>query len=409
MPMVDGLSERFQENVECSTHVDIAVAWATKTAALEQLEKAVKKKKNSVSLRIIVGTHGNATDPDALDRLNGIGELRLFPHRGRLFHSKIYIFHRKKDSIAWIGSANFTNGGFGKNVEAVFETKQLKSVLSWFEVQWGECGELTANAIEEYRTRRRLKPPSRVLRDMIGAPMRDPEGCLKYLDGVQNWSGYVEALKLCQKWWESRPGRWTVYGGNSSWIHTIEHVGPVATMDDWNGLDSDQIKQLVGRYRDDELDSGLLGNMFPAAVRGFVQNFREDQNLRSRLKEAVNLVVNAHSNDFPNVAVKAARELVQEQNKNIGVGVATRILALARPDRVVSLNGASWEGLAQIFPGIDRLNPKDYYPNVPEDYGRFLGQLYEEPWFDSPEPNDECEKRLWSMRAALLDCFVYSE
>ena len=35
-------------------------------------------------------------------------------------------------------------------------------------------------------------------------------------------------------------------------------------------------------------------------------------------------------------------------------------------------------------------------------------KLYQELWFDSGRPNDEFERRLWSMRAALLDCFVYS-
>ena len=133
MPMVDDLSERFKENVECSTHVDIAVAWATKTSALDQLVNAVEE--NRVSLRIIVGTHGNATDPDTLDRLNDIGKLRIVPHRGPLFHPKVYIFRGEEDSIALIGSANFTNGGFGENVEAVFETKQLRAVRKWFNSQ----------------------------------------------------------------------------------------------------------------------------------------------------------------------------------------------------------------------------------------------------------------------------------
>ena len=67
---------------------------------------------------------------------------------------------------------------------------------------------------------------------------------------------------------------------------------------------------------------------------------------------------------------------------------------------MVSLNGASREGLTRIFPGVDRLA-------TPDDYGRFLERLYEEPWFDSAEPGAEFEKMLWSMRAALLDCFVY--
>ena len=165
MPMVDNLSERFRENVERSTHVDVAVAWATKTSALNQLKHAVEE--YDVALRIIVGTYGNATDPDALDSLNDIGELRLAPD-GPLFHPKVYIFRGKEDSIAWIGSANFTQGGFGGNVEAVFETKRWESVSEWFENQWNECGELPANAIAKHRSRRFDDPPTRVLMGMMG-------------------------------------------------------------------------------------------------------------------------------------------------------------------------------------------------------------------------------------------------
>ena len=61
------------------------------------------------------------------------------------------------------------------------------------------------------------------------------------------------------------------------------------------------------------------------------------------------------------------------------------------------------EGLAQIFPSIDRLRR-----DRSDDYGTFLDRLYEEPWLDSEKPSDAFEQRLWSMRAALLDCFVYS-
>lgn len=172
MPMVDDIPKRFRKNVECSTHVDVAVAWATETSALAQLENAVWIGEHRVSLRTIVGTYGNATDPNALDRLNAIGKLRLARH-GTLFHPKIYIFRGKESSIAWIGSANFTNGGFGGNVEAVFETKEWESALRWFEDQWKECGELPANAIEDYR--RSYKGPSKdLIMDLIGTPGRDP-------------------------------------------------------------------------------------------------------------------------------------------------------------------------------------------------------------------------------------------
>lgn len=407
MPMVDGLSERFQENVECSTHVDIAVAWATKTSALDQLMNAVEE--NRVSLRIIVGTHGNATDPDVLDRLNDIGELRIAPHRGPLFHPKVYILRGEEDSIALIGSANFTNGGFGENVEAVFETKQLRSVRKWFKDQWKQYGKLRENAnkqsrneaIEKYRRRRRLKPLSWVLAEMVGKPMRDPGSRIEYLDHAQDWRGYVDALTQCQKWWEVRSRGWTVYGDTRSWTHTIEQVRRIAILDDWDNLNEDEIRKLMGKSQDGVLDPGLLGDMRWKAVK----IFREDMDFRRKLNGAVQKVVNADPAAFPRIAVEAVDNITKR--KHIGVGVATRILALARPDRVVSLNGESYEGLEQIFPGIDRLNPSGSRGSVLGHYSRFLGRLYEEPWFDSREPRGAFEQKLWSMRAALLDCFVY--
>ena len=393
MPLVEDVPTRFGENLEISTHVDIAVAWVTLVPALDLLEQAVGE--YDVSLRIIVGTHGNATDPDALKRLAEVGELRLVPHVGPLFHPKIYIFRGEEKSLAWIGSANFTRGGFEENVEAVFETKQCKSVSRWFECLWDECGQLPANAIEKYRRRRRINPPSRPFREMMGKPMRDPDDRLEYLDQARDWSGYVNALAQCHSWWEDRMRGWTVYNATCSWTHTIEQLMPIATMEYWSGLDRNEVRRLLGRY-DDNLNSGLLGTMRPMSINVFLK----DNNVRQRLKDAVNEVVNAHPAEFPSVAVGAVKSIISKENEKMGIGMATRLLALARPDRMVSLNGASREGLARIFPGVDRLA-------TPDDYGRFLERLYEEPWFDSAEPGAEFEKMLWSMRAALLDCFVY--
>ena len=367
MPLVEDIPKRFGENLEISTQVDIAVAWATLVPTLNLLEQAVGE--YNVSLRIIVGTHGNATDPDALERLNDIGELRLVPHGGPLFHPKIYVFHGEKKSVAWIGSANFTRGGFEENVEAVFETKQCKSVSRWFECLWDECGQLPANAIAKYRRRRRLNPPSRPFREMMGKPMRDPGDRLEYLDQARDWSGYVNALTQCHNWWEGRMEGLTVYGATCSWTHTIEQLMPIATMEDWSGLEQNEVRKLlaIGRY-DDNLDSGLLGTVRPVSRNAFLK----DDNIRQRLNDAVNKVVNAHPAEFPSAAVGAVKSIISRENRRIGVGVATRLLALARPDRMVSLNGASREGLTRIFPGVDRLDK-------PDDYGRFLDRLYEEP------------------------------
>ena len=83
MPLVGDIQTRFREILKVSTHVEMAVAWATSGWTLDRLADA--KRKHGVSLHAIVGTYGNATDPDALERLDKIGELRLAPDGGPLF------------------------------------------------------------------------------------------------------------------------------------------------------------------------------------------------------------------------------------------------------------------------------------------------------------------------------------
>ena len=47
-------------------------------------------------------------------------------------------------------------------------------------------------------------------------------------------------------------------------------------------------------------------------------------------------------------------------------------------------------------------------PLTPQRYQGLLERLYEKLWFKTPCPGNPREKSIWSMRTALIDCFVYS-
>ena len=85
----------------------------------------------------------------------------------------------------------------------------------------------------------------------------------------------------------------------------------------------------------------------------------------------------------------------------IGSAIATRLLTLARPNRFVSLNGASKAGLAASF----TVAPSTL--SQPRSYGRLLARVYDKAWYNDPRPVDAREETIRWMRAALLDCFVY--
>ena len=124
----DEIRGRFKDLLKDHTQVDLATAWATGGEHLRILEKATKQEHRRVKVRAIVGTAGNATRPDALEELDRItnGDLRIISGGDRLFHPKLYLFSRHMngsvESHAWVGSANFTNAGFGGlNEEIIVE------------------------------------------------------------------------------------------------------------------------------------------------------------------------------------------------------------------------------------------------------------------------------------------------
>ncbi len=190
----EDILSRFEKLIERATHIRIATAWATPGSALNELEAAVEKK--GLEVRTIVGIHGNATDPSALERLRKLGNLRLAGNEA-LFHPKVYIFEFENGTgRAWVGSANFTGPGFeNRNVETVYETKDIKLFLGWFEQQWGQSQRANRKTIDNYRKRRENDPPDRTFLEFIG----EPEGAVpgpSLLPEAQDWKSVLKRSEI---------------------------------------------------------------------------------------------------------------------------------------------------------------------------------------------------------------------
>ena len=374
---------RFSENIEWASSVDLATAWATENDGLYKL-----KKTSDLEIRAIVGLWGNITDPKVLRILDSIGKLRIVD-KSRFFHPKVYVFRNPKKSVAWVGSANFTRGGFKSNEELLFETSDTKAIENWFDRLWDQCGCLQDGAIDEYVKDREQNPPK-----VPQEPPSLPDRPLTLLQGVTDWNGYLNALKLCDRWWVSRTDH-SVLGKSSSWYDTIYQLRPIVRQN-WGEIEDDDGKRLLGLLRKEGADWGFLGRMRSLA---YITIFQDEYTL-NKIQDAVHGVVVADDNDFPGSAIEAYDKITDI--KNLGPANATRLLALARPDRIVSINGGSRDGLAEYF----KLNLKgDPLPS--ERYRSLLDRLYEKPWFNGPGPEAPCESNIWSMRAALMDCFVY--
>ena len=402
MLLVTNPVREFKKNLEFAEQVDIASAWATQSQVLKALVQTARKRR--ILVRAIIGTSRNVTEPDALKQLHEIGDLRLISDEYRLFHPKIILFRSQGKSLAWIGSANFTRGGFERNEETIFETDHWQAAWEWFTERWSECGETSradsARAIEDYDNLRKANPPKRRDTHFVD-PDRYRIDLLKHARG---WAEYVSAVQRCDKWWNShslnyRDGPFTVLGKERSWFHTISKLGPEARTENWSAWETRRIGRLLGKQTRDSIGNwALLGNLRSSQV----SLLQKDGVLLNEIGQLVNQVAEAAdvgNDEFLAVLHDSISEIYRLR-KGIKRAVATRLLALACPDRCVSVNGPSTPGLREIFPNVTD-------PGTADGYCELLKELYKQPWYNVDEPDDPCEKKLWSMRAALMDCFVY--
>ena len=397
----DRLRGAFKEKLASAQRIDIASAWATFGPALDLLYAASKGKKRRVKIRAITGTFGNATDPDALELLSKIGELCLVSGGGALFHPKVYIFRNDQAPSAWIGSANFTRAGFGRNEEVVYETGDCEEAIRWFEKQWEEySGPSPASKIDEYRRRHKRQGVSRTAAEMAGQPEQGAVSRVKLLQNAGSWGDYLEALKKCDQLWTAEGVKWAVLGDKYSYVHTINEGNRIARHESWVGINDRQRTILLGLRDGVEGTWGLLGSLRGAGkVQAVFRRFNEARRraILTRIRNAIGHVIEDSPDEFPDIAVDAFEQICRETR--FDYGVATRLLTLARPDKLVSINSRSREGLAKTF---------DLAPTtLGENYGQLLQNLYNKRWYRGRPGRSRKEQELWNMRAALVDSFVY--
>ncbi len=215
------------------------------------------------------------------------------------------------------------------------------------------------------------------------------------------WDHYFQALKARDRWWRhetrNRPSQFSVLRPGHSWVGLIANLHDLVRKE-WSDFSESDQRHLLGLAQEGEEHWMLLGHMRDRA-RGVVF---DERSTRERIENCVKRVIDAADWEFPRVAMESYVEM--RLVDNVGPGVATRLLAVARPDRIVSLNDGCAAGLAEFA----RLAPTTL-TQKPENYEKLLRFIYAQPWFRASEPvcGSEREREAWSMRVALLDCFVY--
>ena len=400
----DQLHDRFTELLKNHTKVDIATAWATCGKHLRALADA---ERSGVKVRALVGIAGNATHPDALEKLNRItnGHLRIVDKGGRLFHPKLYLFGRRNGTVthqALIGSANFTKAGFAHhstaNEEMMLEVGPgawADELADWFEERWNHYARDTPISEVIRRYTEAWKPPHPEVRTFVSGPVNRRVELLE--DRPRTFDHYVQALRECETM--LRGENWEIFNPQrQSYLAAISGRRKLLLgRTSWSKLDPEAAKRLKGSFvRADSAWWGLMGQMnrgktWPALcsreteIRGILEKVR-----------------GAGNGEFPDIVVKEMKKL---KGKHVWHGTVTLLLTLARPDRLLSVNAKSAKALGELS---EHLSGNDASVlQTPEGYGILLQWLYDQPWYKDGPPAGEDLKPIWRFRAALVDAFVY--
>ena len=400
------VNDRFKELLKAYTQVDIATAWATGGEHLRILAKATNREQRPVKVRAIVGTTGNATHPDALEELYRItnGDLRIIRDGDRMFHPKLYLFRRQTNgrevSQAWVGSANFTRAGFGRregasNEEIIVQLgpgKTTEELAEWFQKRWDQCSTdpPVREVIDTYT--KDWNPPNRDIQEVVsgGGFSR-----VDLLEDVQTLEGYRQALKECEAMLQGEDPEWYVLNSQRrSYIRVIEKRNKLLLGEkEWSLLDREsQIRLKGGVPHTDSSWWGMLGRM----ARSNGQAVWSNENV---IRPILKKVESADDTEFPDIAEEAFRKL--KRIDNVAHGTASLLLTLARPDRLLSLNGPSEKAYGKLS-GLPYSTLSE-----PQNYRKLLVWLYRQPWYTDSKPTDEALAQIWQFRAALLDAFVY--
>ena len=390
----DVLLNRFVELLRASTQVDIAVAWAGPGLAVERLVEYTRRGR----VRMAVGLSGNNTEPATLRRLMAAEnvELRVAPApREGVFHPKFYRFLGAQGTVCWIGSANFTRGGFGGNAELVHEFSDWNDVGgAWFEAFWKSLDEDPEPAVARYEEWHR-PPKARIRRGRI------PTGRerLPHLEDIDSWDEFVAALQVLDEYCHRRELPWDILGKTHSYLHTIGVGSEVARRGNWENFSLRDRDILLGLDYSDNSAWGLLGSLRGAGAVVSAFSSPGNPEYRSLVFDRIQRVIAAGEEGIVEAADAAVAD-IRELNR-FGPAAATRFLALACPGWLVSVNGPSAAGLG-VFAGMESDES-----HLASNYAELIEKIHAREWWRAPGPTNSFESEIWRCRAALVDALVY--
>jgi hypothetical protein len=377
-----------------------AVAWAGEPKRLfdrlKQREQRIKQ--------LVVGTHFHQTSPTFIQEFRSHPQVRFIVQPSGVFHPKIYLFCTGSEWAAIVGSANFTDAAFTDNEEAavLFSSTQgdlspeFTRLLRLVDRYWHQAQPISREELERYKVlHKRWKEAARAL----GSPSsgRRKRGRSKPLDNTLlplSWREFVNRVK--NEGGDKFEGRIAVLRSAREAFEKYP---------DFAAIPLDVRRGIAGFNEVTPPDWLWFGSMKGAGR--FKNLVRESPHGISQALDSIPLTGALTHDDYEEFCRKFCRAfpVVGRQPKGAGVAVASRLLAMKRPDIFVCYDTKNRVRLKTMLGLTGNLGPRDfdrYWDEV------VLGIRASE-WWQTRQPSDRVERSIWENRAALLDSLCYQE
>lgn len=371
------------------SNISFAVAWIKDNKIYQKLLKNKDKIQFST-----VGIDFAGTDVNVLKDFQNSNKVKIY--KGEYtFHPKIYVFYEnKKDYTVIIGSANLTNGGMLQNDEcAILFTVDdkgifLKDILIQLKIYFNNAIIITEGIINEY---------SKAYKDI----KKNNEIIQKRLESTKQEIN--EAIYINLKWDEvSNNIRSSTYLNIR--IEVLDEIQDIFRNLEKNNKslfylmknDEENFKKVIGRLG----DYRAFGGLFTYDMK------RPDDKILSKYLSKIKLGPINQADIFNQV-----KEYLQVMNeKNVNIGIATRLLAVKRPDLFLCVNDGNQNSIKELF-GF-KISGNNNEKKI-ENYIKLLKIIYNSDYFNHKltqnEKQDKALVTISKYRVALLDSLLRKE
>lgn len=378
------------------SNYQIATAWASigSKASLELLKNKDKIQK------MVVGTHFYQTHPDFISKFIDSQKVKFILNTNGIYHPKTYLFFNNENE--WeciIGSANFTNAALSKNNEIVIHIKNsdsdsrevFSSLVEVMETYWVLSESMSQADYDRYKNIWKEKQAKiKVLSGEYGKTINS-KPLVKSDIFSREWISFFKRIKNDK--FHSFDGRIKLLKTSREYFKSASNFAELSEL---------QRKEVAGianpNPSQSDIDWKWFGSMSGAGK--FQQQINNNNPFISKALDSIPLRGKVYKQDYESYVSQFKKAF---PDGGAGIAIASRLLAMKRPDCFICLDSKNKKKLCEDF-GISQssINFDSYWDDIVE-------RIQDSVWYLSEKPKDEEELDAWNSRVAMLDSIFYEE